>query len=145
MPGPLSDAPWSEGAASRDQPGVVAAAGRAHRAGGLLGADEHAVGCAGGLEPRGDQHMGVGVRLSEELAFAHQRHVRGVDDLERRQDTFVGNHPAWSAMLDRVRARAFEYLPAAAAHGLRQPEQVFARIELRLLVEVTRPPGSGPV
>ena len=41
-------------------------------------------------------------------------------------------------MFYEARARAFKYLPAAALRGLRQPEQVFARIELRLIVEADR-------
>ena len=82
--------------------------------------------------------MRVRIGFGEELAFAHQRHVRGVDYVSRRHHALVGDDPAWLAVFDRARASAFEYQSAAAAHGLRQPEQVFARIELRLIVEADR-------
>jgi threonine dehydrogenase-like Zn-dependent dehydrogenase len=62
----------------------------------LLGADEHAVGSAGGIDSRGDQRMGIWIGFGEELALAHQRHVRSVNHIARGHDTSVSGDPTGS-------------------------------------------------
>jgi hypothetical protein len=64
--------------------------------------------------------------------------VCGIDHVSRRHDTLVGGDPAGLAVFDGTRAGALEQLSTVAAHGVREPEQVFARVELRLVVEADR-------
>jgi hypothetical protein len=113
---------------------ALAVADRPHRARGRPGVDEHAVRCLRGVDRRRDGVAAVRVRLREEEAPVHERHVRGHDDRGGADVAAVGLD-ARIPFVDEACARVLEDVAAVTGDRLGKAEQVLPGVELRLVLE----------
>ena len=116
----------------------LAVANRPHRPGGDARVDEHAVGSFRLVERSGHGVTAVRVRLRKEEAAVLERKVRGNDDVLGTHDAAIGFDDAGLAVFDVCGDRLLEDVAPLAGNRRRQREQIFPRMELRLVLEPDR-------